>query len=137
MSVALEQALAAVTHLGHGADGPWENRTHRIRAAHDAGRIHYPVAAGWVNATYSVQLLDHDEHPDIDHLLVRRHDEGIDIPWSDLQRIKDRHAPDGQLRWAIEVFPPSLAVVDNHNLRHIWVMPAGWTPPVDLREVRT
>jgi hypothetical protein len=133
----LEDALASVAHLGHGGDGPWENRSHLALQWYREGRINYPVTAAWVNATYSVQLLQHDTHPGIDHLLVRRHDEGIDLPWSDLQKIKDRLGPAGQLRWAIEVYPARLALVDNHNLRHIWVMPEGWLPPVDLRGVRT
>lgn len=133
----LDDALVAVAHLGHGAEGPWENRSHTIAAARAAGTISYPVVAAWVNATYSVQLLQHPTHPGVDHLLVRRHDEGTEIGWADLQKIKDRLAPDGQVRWAVETFPPRLAVVDNHNLRHVWVMPTGWTAPVDLREVRT
>lgn len=133
----LALGLAAVAHLGRGADGPWENRSHAMLAARETGRISYPVEQAWLNATYSVQLLRHPAHPGIDHLLVHRHDEGVDIFWRDLQTIKDRLLPDGQTRWAIEAFPPRLAIVDNHNLRHVWVMPAGWTAPVDLREVRT
>jgi hypothetical protein len=49
---------------------------------------------------------------------------------------KNRLAPDGPVRWAVEVFPPIGSLIDNYNLRHIWVMPVGWLPPVDLREVR-
>lgn len=133
----LERAIASVSHLGHGGDGPWENRTGVALASRAAGVIGYPVVAAWVNATYSVQLLEHDTHPGVDHLLVRRHDEGAGFPWSDLQQIKDRLAPDGQLRWAHEAFPPRTAVVDNANLRHVWVMAKDWTPPVDLRDVKT
>lgn len=119
--------------LGVGAEGPWENRSALVGLAH-------PVRAavgGWLNQTYSVQLFQHPTHPDIDHLCVRRHDDGTEVPWRDLQRIKDRIAQDGADRWAVEVFPPALAVVDNCNLRHLWVMPVGWEPPVDLREVHT
>lgn len=122
----------AAPKLGEGAQGPWENRELLIRASHPN-----PAAlGGWCNQTYSVQLFQHPTHPGIDHLCVRRHDEGTEIPWPDMQRIKDRLATDGVDRWAIECFPPMHAVVDNCNLRHIWVMPVGWEPPVDLREVR-
>lgn len=118
--------------LGAGADGPWENRSEAI------DRLHPNPAAvgGWLNDTYSVQLFQHPTHPSIDHLCVRRHDEGTEIPWADLQRIKDRLADDGPERWGVEVFPPAEALIDNHNLRHVWVMPIGWSPPVDMREVR-
>lgn len=133
----LAAALASVAHLGRGGNGPWENRTHIVLAAHDADAIHYPVVKAWVNAELSVQLLAHGSHPGIDHLLVRRHDEGIDISWGWLQAVKDRLLPDGQARWAVEVFPPRDAIVDNANLRHLWVMPRGWVAPVDLRDVKT
>lgn len=118
--------------LGTGASGPWENRCQLVRDKHPN-----PAAVGgWLNGTYSVQLFQHPTHEGIDHLVVRRHDTGTEIPWPDLQAIKDRLAANGDLRWAVEVFPPRLALVDNRNLRHIWVMPQGWVPPVDLREVR-
>lgn len=119
---------ALATTLGVGASGPWENRSQLIRKRHPN-----PAAVGgWLNETYSVQLFQHPAKPGIDHLCVRRHDEGVDIPWADLQQIKDRLLDDGQLRWAIEVFPPTLSLVDNCNLRHLWVMPIGWEPPVDM-----
>lgn len=124
--------MSARAHkLGVGAEGPWENRSALVSVAHPN-----PAAVGgWLNDTYSVQLLRHPTHPDIDHLCVRRHDGETNIPWPDLQRIKDRLTVDGRDRWAVEVFPPALAVIDNCNLRHLWVMPVGWRPPVDLRDV--
>ena len=128
-------ALLGDSRLGTGSKGPWENRRQVMRDALAAGLIHYPVVDGWLNATYSVQLLEHDTHPGIAHLIVRRHDEGIEFSWSDLQQIKDRFA--GQGRWAIEMFPTRDALVDNANLRHLWVMPAGWSLSIDLREVCT
>ena len=114
------------------AAGPWENRSQLIRDRHPN-----PAAVGgWLNETYSVQLFQHPAYPGVDHLCVRRHDEGTDIPWTDLQAIKDRMLRDGQFRWALEVFPPKTAVVDNCNLRHVWVLPPGQAAPVDLRDVR-
>lgn len=123
--------------LSEGARGPWEDRSHVMKAARAAGRCGYPVVKAWLNATYSVQLLHHPTHPGVDHLLIRRHDDGVEFPWADLQAIKDDRLRDGQFRWAVEAFPPKLAVVDNANLRHLWVMPKGWLPPVDLRDVET
>lgn len=114
--------------------GPWENRTHMVAA----GLHPNPAARGvWLDQTYSVQLFHHPEYPGVDHLCIARHDDGTEFPWRHLQQIKDRLLPDGQFRWALEMFPPTLAVIDNCNLRHLWVMPSAFTPPVDLREVRT
>jgi hypothetical protein len=122
--------LVIVGELGHGSDGPWERRHQLVRDEHPN-----PAAVGgWLNRTYAVTWFQHLTKPGIDHLCVKRHDNGTDISWPDLQRIKDRLAPNGQLRWAIEVFPPRLAVVDNCNLRHLWVMPLGWVAPVDFNE---
>ena len=118
------------TQLGEGGAGPWENRHTLVAEAHPN-----PAAiGGWLNQTYSVQWFQHPTKPGIDHLCVRRHDDGTDISWPDLQAIKDRLVLDGQFRWAVEVFPPRLSVIDNHNLRHLWVMPVGWAPPVDMNE---
>lgn len=114
--------------LGVGSDGPWETRHETIATQHP----NPACTGGWLNETYSVQLFQHPNKPGIDHLCVKRHDAGTEIPWTDLQRIKDRIATDGRERWAIEVFPPALDVIDNYNLRHLWVMPVGWLPPVDL-----
>jgi len=112
--------------------GHWENRSVIVRSMHPN-----PAAVGgFCNLVYAVTHFQHSRYPGVDHLCVQRHDGGIQVPWSDLQRIKDELAPGGPQRCAIEVYPPLHNVVDNCNLRHIWVMPAGWTPPVDLREVR-
>ncbi len=50
------------------------------------------------------------------------------------QEIKDQLLADGRARWAVEVYPPTHAIVDNCNLRHLWVMPIGYAPPVDLND---
>lgn len=121
-----------MSQLGTGAAGPWESRHALIEARHPN-----PAAVGgWLNDTYSVWLFRHATHTGIDHLCVRRHDGGTEIPWPHMQRIKERLAENGPERWGIEAFPPLAAVIHNCNLRHLWVMPVGWVPPVDLRDVR-
>lgn len=120
----------ARSELGRGGSGPWEVRSHLLVGV--LAEMNPARKAMWLNATYSVQLLAHPPAPDVDHLIVCRHDGGVDFPWADLQAIKDSRIDDGQQRWAIEVFPPRLEVVDNCNLRHLWVMPIGWRPPVSL-----
>lgn len=37
----------------------------------------------------AAELYQHPTHPGVDHLLVRRHDEGAEVPRADLQAIKD------------------------------------------------
>lgn len=45
------------------------------------------------------------------------------ISWGDLQRIK---AEAGYGDWyAVEVFPPDAKVVDEQNMRHLWLLPTS------------
>lgn len=61
-------------------------------------------------------------------LAIRRHDGGEVRGWSDLQRIKQEIAGDG---YAVEVYPPAERVVDNANMRHLFVFTPG-DEPADL-----
>jgi len=50
------------------------------------------------------------------------------IAWDDLQRLK-RECGRGN-RWAVEVFPDDRHIVNEANMRHVWVLPEppsyGW-----------
>lgn len=109
--------------------GPWENRSHLV-GTHPL--VPEGVVACHTEPTYWVQRYNYPEHPGIDHLMIARHDGGLDVPWQDRQAIKDRLAPDGQLRYGLEVLPPRLRVVDDRNIYHVWVMPTGWSPGFGL-----
>lgn len=51
-----------------------------------------------------------------------------DISWDDIQRLKGE-AGFGTW-WAVEIYPPHVAVVNVANMRHIWILPEapvyGW-----------
>ena len=96
------------------------------QARHLLGR-HF--VAMYHDATYSVQIF---EKGYITHLIVRRHDEGRDFPWRTLQYIKTRFC--GPERVGVEVFPAESKLVDDANLRHLWVYPAGHQLGFGLRE---
>lgn len=49
-----------------------------------------------------------------------------DITWEELQRLK-REAGFGGFE-AVEVFPQDSDVVNVANIRHLWVLPAGYLP---------
>lgn len=119
--------------LGIGADGPWEARPHRVRAwasSSPPNEFGSRVVSGHLNGTYSVQLARHPEAEGVDHLIIRRHDSAdVTATWDELQRIKNRICPDGQFRFAVEVYPPRRYEVREYPLRHLFVMPTGWTPP--------
>lgn len=118
-----------MTALGTGGSGPWEDRTQLVLKAH----TNPCCVAGHLNQDHSVQRFQYDDYPGIDVLTVRRHDgEAIHPGWAALQKIKDRLAPDGTERWGFELFPPTIEVVDNHNLWHVWVMPRDWRPPIAM-----
>jgi len=57
----------------------------------------------------------------VDHLRVQRHDQRDGIGWDVLQRIKQDVLGADVL--AIEFYPPTDEVVNDLNLRHLWVVP--------------
>lgn len=87
------------------------------------------VTTLWISRVYSVQLF---ELPDLWHwLAIRRHD-GREIRErrDELQAIKDEIV--GSDVWAMEAFPPRNEVINAANMRHLWLVPAGTTLPIDL-----
>ncbi len=61
------------------------------------------------------------------HLRVRRVSGKGPIPWEALQAIKDERAgPDAT---AIEVYPPASEVIDEVEMRHLWIVPPGVPMP--------
>lgn len=119
--------------------GPWEWRPqvtdprNRQRRAGEARGIHPPegLTRACLNHVYSVMFF---EKPSawglIDHLMIRRHDEGTYVPWADKQRIKDELL--GPDRVAVEVYPVRADLVDDANIYHLWVLPAGFELPFGL-----
>ncbi len=81
------------------------------------------------NNRYAVQVYTRGEAL---HLVVRRHDGEEIRGWSDLQRIKNELA--GPERVAIEVYPAASRLMDDANLRHLFVLPEGAPAPFDLWE---
>ena len=60
----------------------------------------------------------------VQHLRVWRHDGRGGIPWDDLQAIKNDML--GEDVMAIELYPPQSDMVDEANIRHLWVVPEGF-----------
>lgn len=56
-----------------------------------------------------------------------------DITWEELQRLKNE-AGYGSFD-AVEVYPPDTDVVNVANLRHLWILPAGYLPFAWRRKV--
>lgn len=80
--------------------------------------------AHW-SRTYTVQSLA--KSADIIHLKIRRRDgKEVVAKWDLLQRITNELC--GADAYAIEVFPPEDQLVDETNLRHLWVIRADWLP---------
>jgi hypothetical protein len=118
--------------------GPWEwrnhladPRSHLVKSVNPdyAGRMGLKRAC--LNMVYSVQFFERaSDWGVIDHLLIRRHDQGTVIPWAHLQRIKDELM--GPERVAVEVFPAQSQLVDDANCFHVWVLPEGFQLPFGL-----
>lgn len=90
----------------------------------------------WRSRDYLVQVIDSDQPGVLVRLSINRTTVDGDsqrwhdgLSWDELQRIKGdcgygRHD-------AVEVYPPDIEVVNDANMRHLWVMrmrlPFGWT----------
>lgn len=87
----------------------------------------------WKNNLYVVQLYRQpSKWGMIDHLMVRRNDAAAVRDWTHMQRIKNEiMGPD---RVAVEVYPASGDVVDDRNIYHLWVLPAGSRLPFGLHD---
>lgn len=57
----------------------------------------------------------------VQHIKVRRWDSEGNIPWDDLQQIKNELA--GPYAKAIEIYPAVEDLVYEENIRHLWVIP--------------
>lgn len=66
-----------------------------------------------------------------DHLRVWRRDHKDGIPWDDLQEIKNEVF--GPEATAVEIYPPQPEVVDEVNMRHLWLVPEGYLPSLRSR----
>lgn len=83
------------------------------------------------NNVYSVQVFTrHRLRPGTLQLVVRRHDGQDGIPWDDLQRIKNEIC--GRNAVALEVYPRADQFVNDANLRHLFVLPAGEDAPFTI-----
>lgn len=106
----------------HGAWGEWEEvpLTVEMRATYGLSGLQ----RAWRNAVYSVQQFPNaTPEGEVTLLMVRRHDAAPVRSWSDMQRIKNDLA--GEDRVAVEVYPREEDLVDQANLYHLWVLPAG------------
>ncbi len=119
-----QQRRAAVSALSKASKGGWEP----LKVVN--GVVGHPDALpglvrAYNNHTYSVQVFAVVESRLglVTPLGIRRHDQGLNFPWYDLQRIKNE-VTDPE-RAAIEVFPAESDLVDDANMRWMWVLESG------------
>ncbi len=60
------------------------------------------------------------------HLKIKRFDSKDGITWDELQAIKDERFPN---HTAVEIYPPHDEIVNEANIRHLWIVPNGLTLP--------
>jgi hypothetical protein len=77
--------------------------------------------ATFMNDTYTVIV--RGAGTPLIHISVRRNDRGTDIPWRDLQCIKNDVL--GTEMEAVELFPAESRLVDTANQRHLWAFAPG------------
>ena len=82
------------------------------------------------HSLYYIQCLE--ETTGFIHIAIRRHDrKPIVAGWNTLQAIKNEIV--GSDRYAVEVFPETSRLVNEENMRHLWVFPEGERLPLGPR----
>ena len=63
-------------------------------------------------------------------LMIQRKDGGAGLSWDDLQWVKGALGFEEQE--AIELYPPASRLVNDANMRHLWLLPPGQVVPFGL-----
>src|SRR5574337_974504 len=127
-------AIAACSSAWSDACAAWircSRRWHEPRTA-PPDPTTQPRLAVWINLEFLVQVFDEGSgmrRLSVNRTLVKPGGGWReDITWEDLQAIK-RQSGMGD-RYAVEVYPRDVDVVNVANMRHLWVLPAplgiGW-----------
>lgn len=101
-----------------------------------------PGGTGWcrdirrvaANDLYAVLIRPVPTAWGVVHHLAIRTASHLEPPWRDKQRIKDELFD--QESTAVEVMPPRDEVIDQADMYHIWVMPAGFSLPFSIFDDR-
>lgn len=95
-------------------------------------RMRRPPVEVWRSQAFLVQVYIEHGHTRLSVcrtavLSTGRWQDGI--TWDDLQRLKAECGHGEQ--WAVEVFPPDAELVNDANMRHLWLLPEA--PPYGWR----
>lgn len=88
------------------------------------------IEAVWRNRDFLVQIYTHESHVRLSVIRTQVGDNGrfeAGISWEQLQWIKSQVGFGD--RWAVECYPPDSEVVNEANMRHLWLIDAptyGW-----------
>lgn len=128
------QQRELLKHRSTGPRGPLEPVPADALASADAAGLRPPwgFVRALQNGTYFV--LECQRPAGVLVLMVRRRDGRDGIPWDDLQVLKGL-AGYGD-REAVEIYPPNDKIVNQANMRHLWVLPAGQQMPFGLDRER-
>ena len=113
-------------------------RLHRLEPGHPRWPIGLRPPQGvthcWTdwNTIVLVSEFDTEEFGTVTHLWIRDKASSVRWPWYLLQQIKN--AICGEHRIAIEVFPRTAELVDQANMRHIWVLGEDYSLPFGIHK---
>ncbi len=132
MNRALRRAAGA--DILRGMKRPWEPLARKHLTPDEIA--HAPRGSAfreaWLNNILSVQVYDRaTAWGDVLHLALRRNDESELRGWDELQRAKNEVV--GSHRVAVEVYPAEEEVINQANMRHLFVLPEGFELPLTIR----
>ena len=97
----------------------------------------------YVNDTYQVThhvgkevdyIWDESLQGKMDYLSIKRRDREKVRSWSDFQQIKNLICKDGENRFAVEIYPPEIFLLNTSNQYHLWVYPSYYDIGIGFRE---
>lgn len=134
----MNRALRRANLSGLRSEGrrPWEPferipETERPELFARQRRTTGDLRSVWKNNRYIVQIYARvTEAGEALQLACRRNDEEPIEGWDDLQRMKNEIV--GADRIAIEIYPAASNVIDQANMRHLFVLPEGQPAPFTI-----
>ncbi len=120
-----------VKKLMAGGYDDWRDITDEEHTQETMKKVHHKPYRVWLNGMFIVQAFHTPNEWGAIRLMIRWNDARADHDWGLFQRIKNDLF--GHERVALEVYPAESNKQDVANMYWIWVLPAGFDCPLEVK----